>query len=149
MLGSRWLASWILITIVLVYRKCTQVIAGLSSVLLWRPPSLTSPTEAVLVIPPHGIQLETRRGFPKWPIFISRRFIPLTALQDVIINEGLWGWNIRHYLAMVKENSGTAYSLDVVFKVCLLRDLFWCYTDNKPEYTSADAHPFGSLSRNS
>ncbi len=106
---------------VLVSRKCTQVVAGLSSVFLGKFSSLTFSIEAVLVIPPHGIQLETYRGFPKWPIFISRRFIPLTALQDVIINEGLWGWNVRHYLAAVKENTATAYSLDVVFEVCLLR----------------------------
>lgn len=126
MLRSRWLASWILIILVLVLRKITQVAAGLPSVLLTRPPGLTSSIETVLVIPPHGIQLETYRGFPKWPIFISRRFIPLTALQDVIINEGLWGWNVRHYLAAVKEHSAAAYSLDVVFGVGLLGGLFWC-----------------------
>ena len=69
------------------------------------------------MIPQHGIQLETHRGLPGWPPFISRRFIPLPTLQDVIINEGLRGWNVRFYLAVVKKHPISGYALDVVFEV--------------------------------
>ncbi|KAI0005974.1 GPI-GlcNAc transferase complex, PIG-H component-domain-containing protein [Russula compacta] len=68
----------------LVYRKFTQV--------LW---------ESILVLPPYGIQLETYRGLPSLPFFVSRRFIPLTEVQDVLINEGLRRWGVRYYLAVL------------------------------------------------
>jgi len=67
----------------LVYRKVTQV--------LW---------ESVLVLPSYGIQLETHRGLPSLPLFVSRRFIPLTKVRDVLINEGLRRWDVRYYLAI-------------------------------------------------
>jgi len=69
------------------------------------------------VIPQHGVQLETHRGLPGWPVFISRRFIPLPTLQNIVINEGLRGWNVRFYLAVVKEHPTFGYTLDVAFEV--------------------------------
>lgn len=77
-------------------------------------------TETVIIIPPHGIQLETHRGLPYWPRFVSRRFIPLTNLQDVIINEALRGWNVRYYLAVVKGRPSVGFSLEVAFEVGFL-----------------------------
>lgn len=102
--------------------KCTQVVAGALLNLHRKHSCLTLnfPTsETVLVIPPHGIQLETHRGLPPWPLAISRRFISLTNLRDVIINEALYGWNVRYYLAAVKEHPSTGFSLDVIFEVSL------------------------------
>jgi len=87
------------------------------------------------VIPQHGIQLETHRGLPGWPPFISRRFIPLPTLQDVIINEGLRGWDVRFYLAVVKEHPISGYTLDVVFEVSILVVLshaeYWSHYDDR------------------
>ncbi|XP_006458221.1 hypothetical protein AGABI2DRAFT_115231 [Agaricus bisporus var. bisporus H97] len=102
--GFWWLAFSIFAATLWLYMKCTQVVA-----------------ETVLVIPPHGIQLETHRGLPRWPLAISRRFISLTNLRDVIINEALYGWNVRYYLAAVKEHPSTGFSLDVIFESILPR----------------------------
>jgi len=44
----------------------------------------------------------------------------LPTLQDVIINEGLRGWNVRFYLAVVKKHPISGYTLDVVFEVSIL-----------------------------
>ncbi|KAI0062332.1 hypothetical protein BV25DRAFT_1885654 [Artomyces pyxidatus] len=83
----------------LIYLKCTQV--------LW---------ESVLVIPPHGIQLETHRGFPSYPLFASRSFIPLTELQDFVINEGLRGWDVRYYLAALYKPSAGVLRVKVAYE---------------------------------
>lgn len=80
--------------------------------------------EIIFVIPQHGVQLETHRGLPGWPVFISRRFIPLPTLQNIVINEGLRGWNVRFYLAVVKEHPTFGYTLDVAFEVGALMVLF-------------------------
>ncbi|KAI0053999.1 hypothetical protein FA95DRAFT_1480209 [Auriscalpium vulgare] len=82
-------AAAVLMLILLVYYKCTQV--------LW---------ESILVFPSHGIQLETHRGFPPYPLLASRRFIPILELQDLIINEGLRGWAVRYYLAAMYQPPG-------------------------------------------
>ncbi|EIM89942.1 uncharacterized protein STEHIDRAFT_50368 [Stereum hirsutum FP-91666 SS1] len=87
------------IALLYLYIKCTQV--------LW---------ESVLVIPPHGIQFETHRGFPGYPLFASRNFIPLTALQNFVINEGLYGWNVRFYLAALQQLSDGSAKMDVAYE---------------------------------
>lgn len=61
--------------------------------------------ESIVVFPSHGIQLETHRGFRRMP-FKTRQFIPRTVIRDVIINEGLYGWNVRYYLAIMTEDKG-------------------------------------------
>jgi len=88
----------------LIYRKITQV--------LW---------ESVLVLPPYGIQLETHRGLPSLPFFVSRRFIPLTEVQDVIINEGLRRWDVRYYLAVLYSPRQGEQRLDVAYENMLPR----------------------------
>lgn len=63
--------------------------------------------ESILSLSPHGLQLEAHRGIPPTPItrsiplFTSRRFIPLPSINDIIINEALYGWNVRYYLAVL------------------------------------------------
>ncbi|KAF7295031.1 hypothetical protein MIND_01041300 [Mycena indigotica] len=81
------------------YRKCTQV--------LW---------ESVLFFPFIGIQLETHRGLPWFaPLTIDRQFIPLGALEDFIINEGLHGWNVRYYAAALTSTESGAIRAHVAF----------------------------------
>ncbi|KAI9510226.1 GPI-GlcNAc transferase complex, PIG-H component-domain-containing protein, partial [Russula earlei] len=87
----------------LVYLKLRQV--------LW---------ESVLVLPPYGIQLETHRGLPSLPLFVSRRFIPLTEVQDVLINEGLRRWDVRYYLAVLYSSRGQQ-CLEVAYENTLPR----------------------------
>ena len=76
-------------------------------------------TESVVVLPPHGVQLETHYGFPLLPLMAKRRFIPMTSLQDFIIIEGLRRWNVRYYLAAVKRSGPDAFSLEAAYEVVL------------------------------
>jgi phosphatidylinositol glycan class H protein len=73
--------------------------------------------ESVLVLPPYGIQLETHRGLPSLPFFVSRRFIPLTEVQDVLINEGLRRWDVRYYLAVLCSPRQGEQHLEVAYEV--------------------------------
>ncbi|ETW85990.1 hypothetical protein HETIRDRAFT_122293 [Heterobasidion irregulare TC 32-1] len=85
---------------------------GLCTQILW---------ESILVIPPHGIQFETHRGFPPYPLFASRSFIPLIILQNFVINEGLRRWDVRFYLAAIKKASSGAMSMEVAYENILPR----------------------------
>lgn len=78
---------------------------------------LMSPPESVLVLPPYGVQLETHRGLPSMPLFASRRFIPLTEVQDVVINEGLRRWDVRYYLAVLHTPRQGEQYLAVAYEV--------------------------------
>ncbi|KAJ7156092.1 hypothetical protein C8R43DRAFT_1125981 [Mycena crocata] len=93
--------SVLLVTIAsFIYSKCNQVLF-----------------ESVLVIPPHGIQLETHRGLPWFaPLFVTRRFIPLAALQDFVIHEGLRKWNIRYFLAAIRLSASKDFQLHVAYE---------------------------------
>jgi len=83
-----------------IWSKCTQVLF-----------------ESVIVIPPHGIQLETHRGFPPSLVLsVSRRFIPMTALQDFVINEGLRRWNVRYYLTAIQRKGPDDFALEVAYE---------------------------------
>ncbi|KAH8829152.1 GPI-GlcNAc transferase complex, PIG-H component-domain-containing protein [Flagelloscypha sp. PMI_526] len=63
--------------------------------------------ESLFVVPLQGIQLETRRGWTPRLSSSNRRFIPFSAIQDVFINEALYGWNVRYYLAFkISESYG-------------------------------------------
>ncbi|KAF9069863.1 hypothetical protein BDP27DRAFT_1293210 [Rhodocollybia butyracea] len=86
-----------LAVILFLWTRCTQVIH-----------------ESVIVLPEHGIQLETHRGFPPLTFSISRRFVPHTMLRDVVINEGIKRWDIRYYLVALNEGT-TGIALDVCF----------------------------------
>ncbi|KAH9484249.1 hypothetical protein JR316_0003729 [Psilocybe cubensis] len=82
---------------------------------------LTILYESVILLPPHGIQLETHRGFPGLgSLFSSKHFISSTTLEDIIINEGLSGWNVLYYLAMVKKTMSSGSGMDVAFQVRVL-----------------------------
>ncbi|KAK0459613.1 uncharacterized protein EV420DRAFT_276220 [Desarmillaria tabescens] len=91
-------------TILLLRHKCSQVVS-----------------ESIIVIPPHGVQLETRFGFETLTLNVTRRFIPLSILRDVVINEGLYGWNVRYYLAAIVQDGSGATSLAVAFENILPR----------------------------
>ena len=79
---------------------------------------LTPFAESVVVIAPHGIQLETHRGFPPSLVLsASRRFIPMSALQDFVINEGLRRWDARYYLAAIRKNGPNGFALQIAYEV--------------------------------
>lgn len=76
--------------------------------------------ESVIIIAPHGIQLETHRGFPPASVLsASRRFIPMSTLQDFVINEGLHGWNVRYYLTAIERKNPNDFALQVAYEVGL------------------------------
>ena len=103
----------------LVYRKVTQVLWG-ASYSKMTPANWVdaSSLDSVLVLPSYGIQLETHRGLPSLPLFVSRRFIPLTEVRDVLINEGLRRWDVRYYLAILYSPRRGEQRLDVAYQVC-------------------------------
>lgn len=51
------------------------------------------------------------------PLFSKRRFIPATSLQDIVINEGLRGWNVLYYLVVVRHANGKKCALEVAYEV--------------------------------
>ena len=71
------------------------------------PPLFMPTLESLLVFPTLGIQLETHRGHPLLPaLSTSHHFIPLSALEDVIIHEGFQRWDVRYYMAALKRTRG-------------------------------------------
>jgi len=113
-------STWAIIALCLVFAyfvwsKCTQVLF-----------------ESVVVIAPHGIQLETHRGFPpSLVLWASRRFIPMSNLRDFVINEGLHGWNVRYYLTAIQRKGSNDFILQVAYKNTLphFRVLLKVYND--------------------
>ncbi|KAK0483512.1 GPI-GlcNAc transferase complex, PIG-H component-domain-containing protein [Armillaria novae-zelandiae] len=104
-LNSNWnYLTFAIPTVLFLWHKCSQVVS-----------------ESIIVIPPHGVQLETRFGFQTFTINVTRRFIPLSTLRDVVINEGLYGWNVRYYLVAIVQDRSGATSLAVVFENILPR----------------------------
>jgi len=87
-----------LVTLLLIWKKCTQVVY-----------------ESIVILPPHGVQLETHRGFHSWA-FASRRFLHRDDLRGVFINEGLRTWNVYYYLAFVRVDSKDHCTIDVGFE---------------------------------
>jgi phosphatidylinositol glycan class H protein len=73
--------------------------------------------ESVVVLSPHGVQLETHYGFPSIPLMVSRRFIPTISLQDFVVIEGLHHWNVRYFLAVIKRSESGGFSLEPVYEV--------------------------------
>ena len=90
--------------------------------------------ESVLAIPPHGIQLETHRGLPSYPLFASRQFIPSDRLRNFVINEGLRGWDVRYYLVAMQEVQSDVLELNVAFEVCNLAHFMFMFFP-KLDYT--------------
>ncbi|KDR81503.1 hypothetical protein GALMADRAFT_276285 [Galerina marginata CBS 339.88] len=73
--------------------------------------------ESVVLLPPHGIQLETHRDFSGVRT-CTKRFIPKANLRGAFINEGLKGWNVIYYLAVVKRSNlrGADFGLELVYE---------------------------------
>ena len=74
------------------------------------PPTTLTPnphfsnTEFPLVFPTLGIQLETHRGQPLLPtLSTTYHFIPLSALQDVVIHGDFRRRDVRYYFATLKR----------------------------------------------
>jgi hypothetical protein len=106
--------------LIFVWFKCTQVLYGQSPSNRSCPQFLANCTESVIAYPPHGLQLETHRGFPPHPLTVSRRFVPLTSLQDFFINEGLRRWDVRFYLVAMSKSSKGRYSLEVAYEASFI-----------------------------
>jgi phosphatidylinositol N-acetylglucosaminyltransferase subunit H len=71
--------------------------------------------ESVIVLPSKDLELETHRGPLGRPMFVERRVIPASSISGVIINEGLYGWNVRYYLAILTKVEPR--SLHVLYEV--------------------------------
>lgn len=88
---------------------------------------LTDRLESVIILEPHGIQLETHRGFlTRLPWLTNRRFIESTHLHGIYINEGLRGWNVRFYLVAIKRTALTGSTFEVAYQVSDLKRPFAC-----------------------
>jgi phosphatidylinositol N-acetylglucosaminyltransferase subunit H len=61
--------------------------------------------------------LETRRGFLWWELSKSRTFLPFSVFEDLFINEALFGWNVRYYIAAKAQKQEGDHSLHVAFPV--------------------------------
>ncbi|KAL1745654.1 hypothetical protein HDZ31DRAFT_35945 [Schizophyllum fasciatum] len=85
--------------LVLLWSKTTQILS-----------------ESLIVIAPHGIQLETCRGCPSFWLQKTRRFIPASTMDTVIINEALYRWNVRYYLAVLSKDTQGQPVLHVAFE---------------------------------
>jgi len=72
--------------------------------------------ETVIVLPSKDLQLEVHRGLPGLHVSVERRVIPASTISAVIINEGLYGWNVRYYLAVLTKLDETQ-SLHVLYEV--------------------------------
>ncbi|EGN95382.1 hypothetical protein SERLA73DRAFT_186323 [Serpula lacrymans var. lacrymans S7.3] len=105
-----WLTVWdstlalsaiALVTALLAWSRCNQVLY-----------------ESVMLFPPHGVQIESHRGFPSLePFFVSRNFIPLDTLEDFVIHEGLRRFNVRFFIAALKRSgSSNELSIHVAFE---------------------------------
>ncbi|KAK3673344.1 hypothetical protein LTR78_006890 [Recurvomyces mirabilis] len=58
-------------------------------------------TESLLVI--RGLGVQTSTSSPSYLWTSSARFIPTTAIQDILIHEAFKGFEVRFYLAIVVE----------------------------------------------
>jgi len=71
-----------------------------------------------VLLPPHGIQLETHRGpFFSLPVFAVKRFIPASNLSGIAINEALRGWNVLFYLVAVWHTKRRGTVLKIAYQV--------------------------------
>ncbi|KZS99076.1 hypothetical protein SISNIDRAFT_447920 [Sistotremastrum niveocremeum HHB9708] len=95
---------WAVVLAIFIYSKSQRI--------LW---------ESLIVVQSHGFQLETWRGFPNIPLWSSRRFLPLSDFQGILINEGFYGWETRYYLVLAYGTEATGTRLHVVFENILPR----------------------------
>ncbi|KAI6162574.1 hypothetical protein EDD17DRAFT_1478108, partial [Pisolithus thermaeus] len=73
--------------------------------------------KSVLDFPTLGIQLETHCGHPSLGLlFVSRRFIHVSHLEDFVIHEGLRRWNVHYFLAAIKRSNNGSIMFHVAFE---------------------------------
>ena len=90
--------------------------------------------------------METHRGLqysllPACPLTTNRRFMPLTSVRDVVINEGFRRWDVRYYLCIIRD-AGSEASLEVAFEVRLRCDFVKRYNVLKyPDSLASLPHP--------
>ncbi|KAI6103608.1 hypothetical protein F5141DRAFT_216969 [Pisolithus sp. B1] len=73
--------------------------------------------QVLYVFPTLGIQLETHYGHPSLgPLFVSRRFIYVSRLEDFVIHEGLRRWDVRYFLAAIKRSNNGSILFHVAFE---------------------------------
>ena len=70
----------------------------------------------MIILPSKDLQLEVHRGLLGRSMFVERQVIPASTITAVIINEGLYGWNVRYYLAVLTKVDETQ-SLHVLYEV--------------------------------
>lgn len=70
----------------------------------------------MIILPSKDLQLEVHRGLLGRSMFVERQVIPASTITAVIINEGLYGWNVRYYLAVLTKVNETQ-SLHVLYEV--------------------------------
>jgi hypothetical protein len=72
-----------------------------------------------------GIQLQTTRGISlslshktpsiRIPLFTSSTFIPLEEISTIVIHEGLRGWRVEYYVAVIKRSgAGIVVGYEVI-----------------------------------
>jgi hypothetical protein len=106
----------LLASIFFIHSRVSQVLHGIVVPYLDIENHLTR-AESVIVLAPHGLQLETHRGFGSTTFFTSRHFIPKSQLHEFVINEGLRGWNVRYYLAAIVRSDVEPFALRTAYKV--------------------------------
>ncbi|GJE95201.1 PIG-H domain-containing protein [Phanerochaete sordida] len=119
--GWSWVDAVVPVLIAVYWQTITSsrlsgALAILLAALYARSRSTQVLWESVVLIPSFGLQFETHRGLPGLPLLASRQFIPFMRLQDVVINEGLRGWNVRYYLAAIAKSQDETISLHVPFE---------------------------------
>ncbi|KIJ54662.1 hypothetical protein M422DRAFT_240746 [Sphaerobolus stellatus SS14] len=81
--------------------------------------------ESIIIIPSYGVQIEVHNGIKlpllsPLPLSTHRRFIPVSTICDVVINEALHRWNVRYYACIISD-VGDKIVLDVLFQNLLPR----------------------------
>lgn len=100
-------------------------------------------SESVFIVQDMGIVVSTERWGKS-----GRKFIPQTAIQRVVLNEGIRRWQTRYYLALVctsdkpkviadANDEGDFSRLEVLFAV------FLTYTGGTPAAASAATNVWG------
>jgi hypothetical protein len=134
--GNAFASTALVMVSIFIWSKCTQVLFGelfpaRLIIFTWKFTHISTlflHEESVVVVPPHGIQLETHCGLPSVPLSTSRRFIPTVLLQDFIINEGLRGWDVRYYLIAIRKSSTGDYTSEVAYEVSFI----YCSNSRQP-----------------
>lgn len=51
------------------------------------------------------------------PLSTARLFLPLSSISDVVINEGIWRWQIIYYLVIIQNEGKEGAKLRIGFPV--------------------------------